>query len=148
MSSTQTVNAAKNILAQLKTQLQGINGEGNYNTTVPPENVFVGVPSSEVLPPSIVIGAVNWEEQQVDQVTFTVLGIVEVVGICKSDGSYTDLDYALMFASDIERAIMSDETIGGYVYNPILNLTVGTDSEAGIGMVEIKLSINFDVIKS
>lgn len=150
MSNTLISNAIKTIVNQLKTQLEGINGEGDYNLTVPIGNVQLGlsmVDQSTGLP-IVFITRVVWEQIQEDQVSFMVLAVIEVRGFCKSEGTDNDLEYALMFCSDIERAIVSDETLGGPAYNTIINGDVYIDPDSGVGTIDIKLSVNFEVIKS
>jgi hypothetical protein len=150
MSTTMTVNALKTIIAQLQTQLQGINGEGDYNLSILTENVILGfqtVDQSSSLP-IILIHRVQCELTQMDQQSFMALAVIEILGYCKSDGVDNEFDYVMKFTSDIERAIASDETLGGYAYNPIPLFDSYVDQDSGIGVVDLKLTLSFDVIKS
>ena len=142
------MNNLSSILTELESQLEGIDGtQGSYNFVLQPEQVlqgFIPMDKADVYP-FICIPYVNLPpSKQTDQVTYECPLDVEIYGYVKTESNV--LVEAAKLQSDIEAAIYTDESLGGYVWEMQLRAELVTSDDCGA--VVMVLSAKTEFIKS
>jgi len=109
-------NKLNSIVTKIQSQLLVINGSGIYNNTVTESNIKLGyhTPNNLEVYPAICIAGATCNSHFADQITSNQ--DIEVSLIAYHKGEFDLFTNALKLLSDMENAIMSDETIGGFVY--------------------------------
>jgi len=141
-------NELRTVVNQIITQLKLINGGSNYNNTIDDDYIQSGIVSSDkiIKYPSIYIAsAVEGASRQVElgATTYDVPITVEIFGYVKDQDAA--FDEALKLASDIETAILTDETLDGNVWS--LGLRQGAGSMDEFGWCIVTLTATMHVVR-
>ena len=133
-----TSNRLQDIVDRIETQMRYPNGASPYNFDVDSvEQGFIGVDRANRFPhvciPYATIGL-----EFTDRITSDQEILVHVLGYTKKERN--PLRAALQLASDMENAVMADETLNGLVYNLTLSteVSVFADTSFGAALMEIR----------
>ncbi len=134
-------NQIETITAQVITQLQAIDGTGNYNNTILSTSIAKGWKTYDSTSefPAIWLSSLSsgGNIEQVDQKSLDIPLRIELVGYVKN--TETTFSACEKLLSDIEFAIYADESFDENVYNLDMNFSIATDEELG-GVVFIILT--------
>lgn len=126
-------NLAKNILTQIQTQLQGIDGGDNYNTTVADANIvrkFVSYQECGRFP-FITIAAIRIGESSAKpRNAFSCPFSVEIFGYV--DNRIDALIKATELAEDIELALYHDEDLNYKIQEPSMSFECASLDNVGV----------------
>ena len=138
MTTQLSSNEVKSVMDALEILFASINGTGNYNFYLDPQNIVQEFKSlDEIMSfPYLCLGSARYTMTQTDQQSYEVPLEIEVFGYLKRDEGGESLENGLKFASDLERALFSDETIGGRIYGMNLNFdVVSFDNYVVVGLI-------------
>jgi hypothetical protein len=133
-----TSNRLQNIVDRIETQLKWPNGSTPYNFEIKSvEQGFVTEEKANAFP-HVCIPFASIGTNPVDQMASTQEVKVNVLGYVKSEKN--TLRVALQLASDLENAIMADESLNGNVYSLTISTEVTTFADTSYGSVLLTIS--------
>lgn len=135
------------IINRVKTQLEYIDGSGDYNNTILPAHIvkrFEMWQDVNEYPFICIAGlTVTGDLIQLDQITWDVPVLVEMFGYVKNKNK-EELEEATKLYEDIERAITTDEDLNDQVYNLTLLPAMSTFPEGAVVFVQLKCMYTFE----
>lgn len=138
MAGCESAYALNAIVSRIATQLAYIDGTGDYNLSVSStciKSYYVSIDAAKNFPHLCIAGAELAESVQEDQQTDEERIQVEVVGYVKKlDDPLVEV---LKLMMDVERAIKTDESLGGYVYGLTFSYSVSSLEDIGVGVAKI-----------
>ena len=141
-----SVEALGAVISRIVEDLEGISVASGYHFDIGPTRVNKGFLAFNDVQrfPFICVGYARAERStQRDQITYDVPLTIELYGYVKKVGGV--LDEAFDLASDIERALYADETLGDYVWDMSLSFEIGTLGD--IGVVSVGISAMSSYVK-
>lgn len=131
-----------NIVNQLHTQFQSIvASEDEYYNTVDVADIYkkhIDFDQTDSYPAISISSVESVGSRQTDQVRYDIPLIIDIYGYIMDESQTDTLLTTLGMAADMEKAIYTDEQLGGYVWGLSLNISTATYDAYGI----IKITIN------
>lgn len=138
---------AQDIIDQIITQLQLINGDDDYNFNINHNSIVKGGRLHEDFNdyPGICIAAIDMvESEPADQVHFNVPVRVDIIGYVKHE--YEAFKQAINLSSDIEKAIYTSPELNGKVWSLKLGIEVSSFREVGEAIVTLDAMSEYTII--
>jgi len=136
-------NRLNEIKERIKEQLEWIDGSDDYNfdLTNKVRTQFVPLDENDLFPSLCIASLSTGESNRIDQVTYQIPVVVEIVGYVMDD---TDpLGAILKLAMDAEKAIYSDPSLDKLVWDLRVTIEIGTLREFGVLLMTLIANTDF-----
>lgn len=134
--------AVQDIIDQVETQIQSIDGSPNYNYSLNHNYIYKQFKTMDEVSgyPAVCISSIKAGESiQTDQTTYEIPFSMDVFAYAKKSSDYTNpFDAIIALCQDVEKAIYANERLGdNEVFNLRLIFDMATLDDYGVALISL-----------